>query len=251
MVVEVSGRDPCRLLIRNSRDAAWPIARFLFDESRRTCPENLLPTCIRNLEPHGQVEPSFLFVHRRLRRIHSGGRRRRNDQYWDAVCIHACLRRSLDPAHLATRICERAFRVAGGAGCFHARHHRLRRDDLWSRLDELDAVACLACDWTSSFTLATAFTTPNSAAENRRRDRVVPCAENCRGDLAVFGSLGSILWLARYRTEYIPGPLGIVIGLAGFVLAWSLGALLNLVAQVSDHTHARHLMMESPASAET
>jgi len=66
----------------------------------------------------------------------------------------------------------------------------------------------------------------------------------------VFGSLGSILWLARYRTEYIPGPLGIVIGLAGFVLAWSLGALLNLVAQVSDHTHARHLMMESPASAE-
>jgi APA family basic amino acid/polyamine antiporter len=62
----------------------------------------------------------------------------------------------------------------------------------------------------------------------------------------VFGSLGSILWLARYRTEQIPGPLGIVIGLAGFVLAWSLGALLNLVAQVSDHTHARHLMMETP-----
>jgi len=66
----------------------------------------------------------------------------------------------------------------------------------------------------------------------------------------VFGSLGSILWLARYRTEYIPGALGIVIGLAGFVLAWSLGALLNLVAQVSDHTHARHLMMESPGNLE-
>jgi APA family basic amino acid/polyamine antiporter len=47
----------------------------------------------------------------------------------------------------------------------------------------------------------------------------------------VFGSLGSILWLARYRTDYIPGPLGIVIGAA---------------AQVSDHTHARHLMMETP-----
>ena len=62
----------------------------------------------------------------------------------------------------------------------------------------------------------------------------------------VFGSLGSILWLASYRTDYIPGPLGIVIGAAGFVLAWSLGALLNLVAQVSDHTHARHLMMETP-----
>jgi APA family basic amino acid/polyamine antiporter len=66
----------------------------------------------------------------------------------------------------------------------------------------------------------------------------------------VFGSLGSILWLARYREEFIPGPLGIVIGLAGFVLAWSLGALLNLVAQVSDHTHARHLMMETPGSPE-
>src|SRR6185312_6052583 len=66
----------------------------------------------------------------------------------------------------------------------------------------------------------------------------------------VFGSLGAILWLARYRTDYIPGPLGIVIGLAGFVLAWSMGVLLNLVAQVSDHTHARHLMMESPTDAE-
>jgi hypothetical protein len=43
----------------------------------------------------------------------------------------------------------------------------------------------------------------------------------------VFGSLGSILWFA-----------------------WSLGALLNLVAQVSDHTHARHLMMESPSGAD-
>jgi len=65
----------------------------------------------------------------------------------------------------------------------------------------------------------------------------------------VFGSLGSILWLARYRMEYIPGALGIVIGAAGFVLAWSLGALLNLVAQVSDHTHARHLMMETPGES--
>src|SRR5436305_767727 len=65
----------------------------------------------------------------------------------------------------------------------------------------------------------------------------------------VFGSLGSILWLARYRGDYIPGPLGIVIGVAGFVLAWSLGALLNLVAQVSDHTHARHLMMETPGES--
>jgi hypothetical protein len=65
----------------------------------------------------------------------------------------------------------------------------------------------------------------------------------------VFGSLGSILWLARYRTDYIRGPLGIVIGAAGFVFAWSLGALLNLVAQVSDHTHARHLMVETPGDS--
>jgi len=66
----------------------------------------------------------------------------------------------------------------------------------------------------------------------------------------VFGSLGSMLWMVRYRTEYIPGALGIVIGLAGFVLAWSLGVLLKLVAQVSNHTRARHLMMESPSAAE-
>jgi hypothetical protein len=32
------------------------------------------------------------------------------------------------------------------------------------------------------------------------------------------------------------------------LLAWSLGALLNLIAQVSDHTHARHLMMEEPGN---
>jgi len=64
------------------------------------------------------------------------------------------------------------------------------------------------------------------------------------------GSFGSILWLARYRMDFIPGALGIVIGAAGFVLAWSLGALLKWVAQVSDHTHARHLMMETPAKVE-
>src|SRR4029077_10794077 len=34
----------------------------------------------------------------------------------------------------------------------------------------------------------------------------------------VFGSLRSIPLLRTYRTDYIPGPLGIVIGAAGFVL---------------------------------
>src|SRR5437667_8016859 len=61
----------------------------------------------------------------------------------------------------------------------------------------------------------------------------------------VFGSLGSILWLARYRGGYIPGPLGIVIGLAGFVLAASFGAVLNLVAQLYDYKHARHFLIVS------
>lgn len=75
------------------------------------------------------------------------------------------------------------------------------------------------------------------------RDRLVTRAKIADVIWIVFGSLGSILWLARYRIEYTPGPLGIVVGLAGFVLAWSLGVLLNLVA--SDHTHGRHLMMET------
>ncbi len=85
-------------------------SRVFYSMSR----DGLVPKTFSDVHPKFrtpvQVEHSFLFVHRRLRRIHSGGHRRRNDQYWDAVCIHACLRRSLDPARLASRL-ERAFRV--------------------------------------------------------------------------------------------------------------------------------------------
>ena len=59
------------------------------------------------------------------------------------------------------------------------------------------------------------------------RDRLVTRAKIAD---VIWIVLGSILWLARYRIEYTPGPLGIVVGLAGFVLAWSVGGLLNLVA---------------------
>ncbi len=58
------------------------------------------------------------------------------------VCAGVWILRCLTPR---SRTCVSG---TGGAGCFHARHHRLRRHDLWSRLDELDAVACLARDWT-------------------------------------------------------------------------------------------------------
>jgi len=55
----------------------------------------------------------------------------------------------------------------------------------------------------------------------------------------VFGTLASLLWLFRYRQTLLPGGLGVVWGLAGLVLSLSLGALLNLVAQISDHVRAR------------
>ncbi len=55
----------------------------------------------------------------------------------------------------------------------------------------------------------------------------------------IFGSLASLLWLFRYRQGILPGPLGWVYGVGGLVLSLSLGSLLNLVAQLSDHVHAR------------
>lgn len=48
------------------------------------------------------------------------------------------------------------------------------------------------------------------------------------------------------RALKIAGVIWIVFGSLGI----SLGALLNLVAQVSDHTHARHFTMESPSGAD-
>lgn len=57
----------------------------------------------------------------------------------------------------------------------------------------------------------------------------------------ILGSLGSLLWLFRYRLtqQVMPDGLAIACGIGGLVLSMSLGALLNVVAQVSDHAHSR------------
>jgi len=61
---------------------------------------------------------------------------------------------------------------------------------------------------------------------------------------------GSVVFFAAALPGLFEATKGMRwLNLAGFVLAWSLGALLNLVAQVSDHTHARHLMMETPGES--
>jgi APA family basic amino acid/polyamine antiporter len=54
----------------------------------------------------------------------------------------------------------------------------------------------------------------------------------------VLGSLASILWLFRYRQDFLPGPWGWVIGVSGLLLTVSFGMLLNLIAQLSDHIRA-------------
>ncbi len=57
----------------------------------------------------------------------------------------------------------------------------------------------------------------------------------------ILGSLGSLLWLFRYRLtqQVMPDGLAIACGIGGLVLSMSLGALLNVLAQVSDHAHSR------------
>ncbi len=57
----------------------------------------------------------------------------------------------------------------------------------------------------------------------------------------ILGSLASLLWLFRYRhtQQVMPDGLAIVCGIGGLVLSMSMGALLNVVAQVSDHAHSR------------
>jgi APA family basic amino acid/polyamine antiporter len=54
----------------------------------------------------------------------------------------------------------------------------------------------------------------------------------------VLGSLASILWLFRYRQDSLPGPWGWVIGVGGLLVTVSIGMLLNLIAQLSDHIRA-------------
>jgi APA family basic amino acid/polyamine antiporter len=55
----------------------------------------------------------------------------------------------------------------------------------------------------------------------------------------VFGTLGSLLWLFRYREMYMPGSgLGWLYGGAALLVSVSIGILLHVVGTLSDHVHA-------------
>jgi hypothetical protein len=61
----------------------------------------------------------------------------------------------------------------------------------------------------------------------------------------ILGSLVSILWLGGYRQQlaeehaFLRGAGGWLIGCAGLLLSLSIGTVLNLIAQVSDHIRDR------------
>jgi len=55
----------------------------------------------------------------------------------------------------------------------------------------------------------------------------------------VFGTLGSLIWLFRYREATLPGAAGWIYGCLAFVTSVSIGTLLNVVANLSDHFRAR------------
>ena len=58
----------------------------------------------------------------------------------------------------------------------------------------------------------------------------------------ILGSLAAIIWMARYRkaaSAVLPGASGWLVGCAGLAVSISIGTVLNLLAQVSDHVRAR------------
>ena len=55
----------------------------------------------------------------------------------------------------------------------------------------------------------------------------------------ILGALVSVLWMGRYRETYMPGLGGWLCGLGGLVLSFSIGAVLNLIAQLADHIRGR------------
>ncbi len=58
----------------------------------------------------------------------------------------------------------------------------------------------------------------------------------------ILGSLAAIIWMARYReacSAVLPGAGGWLVGFAGLAISISIGIVLNLLAQVSDHVRAR------------
>jgi amino acid transporter len=65
----------------------------------------------------------------------------------------------------------------------------------------------------------------------------------------VFGTLGSILWLFRFRETYLPGAGGLFLGCLSLLVSWSFGTLLSVVAHLSDRLHARYAPAASSAAA--
>jgi APA family basic amino acid/polyamine antiporter len=58
----------------------------------------------------------------------------------------------------------------------------------------------------------------------------------------ILGSLAAIIWIARYReasAAVLPGASGWLVGILGMAVSVSIGIVLNLLAQVSDHLRAR------------
>lgn len=55
----------------------------------------------------------------------------------------------------------------------------------------------------------------------------------------ILGSLVAIVWMGRYRAQQLPGLGGWLCGLGGLLVAVSIGIVLNLLAQLSDHIRAR------------
>jgi APA family basic amino acid/polyamine antiporter len=54
----------------------------------------------------------------------------------------------------------------------------------------------------------------------------------------VLGTLGSLIWCFRYRETYLPGAFGWLYGVAGLLVSWSFGTVLNVLAHLSDHHRA-------------
>ena len=54
----------------------------------------------------------------------------------------------------------------------------------------------------------------------------------------VLGTLGSLIWCFRYRETYLPGAVGWLYGVAGLLVSWSFGTVLNVIAHLSDHHRA-------------
>jgi hypothetical protein len=55
----------------------------------------------------------------------------------------------------------------------------------------------------------------------------------------VLGTLGSLLWMFRYREVYMPlSILGWLFGILALLVSVSLGILLNVIGTLSDHLHA-------------